>query len=287
MTLPLTVTHTRPRAVHNWVGLLCGGYLVLIVLAAVFAPWLTPYAQEGAGTPNMANKLLPPSVDHPLGADAMGRDVLARVLYGGRTALGTAAIVVGSSLLVGIALGLVAGYRGGLVDEVAMRVTDVFLAFPPLLLSILLLAVLGGGYLTAVLALSLTWWPLYALLVRGQVLSLRHRPFVEAARATGAGAPGIMVRHILPNALTPLLVQATVDVGAVILVAAGLSFIGLGPPPPTADWGAMIADGRQHVLSGQWWVAGAAGVAITFTALACALLGDSLRDGKRAPRSRW
>ena len=144
MTLPLTVTHTRPRAVHNLVGLLCGGYLVLIVLAAVFAPWLTPYAQEGAGTPNMANKLLPPSVDHPLGADAMGRDVLARVLYGGRTALGTAAIVVGSSLLVGIALGLVAGYRGGLVDEVAMRVTDVFLAFPPLLLSILLLAVLGG-----------------------------------------------------------------------------------------------------------------------------------------------
>ena len=253
-------------------------FLVALVLAAVFAPWLTPYAAQGAGAPDMAHKLLAPSSAHPLGTDEMGRDMLARVLYGARTSLALAALVVGSSVVVGIVVGLAAGYAGGWVDEAAMRTTDVFLAFPPLLLAILLVTVLGGGFVSTMLALALVWWPVYAVLVRGQVVSVRSRPFVEAARATGVPPLGIMRRHLLPNALGPLLVQATVDVGAVILVAAGLSFIGLGPQPPTADWGMMINSGRQYVLGGSWWVAGVPGIAILLTALAFAVLGDSLRD---------
>ena len=254
-------------------------FLTTLVAAAVFAPWLTPYAAQGAGAPDIEHRLLAPSWTHPFGTDEMGRDLLAHACS---TALARrwrlAVLVVGSSVLVGIAVGLAAGYAGGWADEAAMRTTDVFLAFPPLLLAILLVTVLGGGFVSTTLALALVWWPVYAVLVRGQVVSVRSRPFVEAARATGVPPLGIMRRHLLPNALGPLLVQATVNVGAVILVAAGLSFIGLGPQPPTADWGMMINSGRQYVLSGSWWVAGVPGVAILLTALAFALLGDNLRD---------
>lgn len=261
-------------------------FLTALVLAAVFAPWLTPYAAQGAGAPDIEHKLLAPSWAHPFGTDEMGRDMLARLLYGARTSLALAALVVGSSVVVGIGVGLAAGYAGGWVDEGAMRTTDVFLAFPPLLLAILLVTVLGGGFVSTMLALALVWWPVYAVLVRGQVMLVRSRPFIEAARATGVPPLGIMRRHLLPNALGPLLVQATVDVGAVILVAAGLSFIGLGPQPPTADWGMMINSGRQFVLSGSWWVAGVPGIAIMLTALAFAVLGDSLRDASDPMRRR-
>ena len=262
-------------------------FLTALVLAAVFAPWLTPYAAQGAGVPDIGHKLLAPSWAHPFGTDEMGRDLLARVLYGARTSLALAALVVGSSVVVGIGVGLAADYAGGWVDEGAMRTTDVFLAFPPLLLAILLVTVLGGGFVSTMLALALVWWPVYAVLVRGQVMLVRSRPFIEAARATGVPPLGIMRRHLLPNALGPLLVQATVDVGAVILVAAGLSFIGLGPQPPTADWGMMINSGRQFVLSGSWWVAGVPGIAIMLTALAFAVLGDSLRDAADPVRRQF
>ena len=261
-------------------------FLMALVAAAVFAPWLTPYATQGAGAPDIAHRLLAPSSAHLLGTDEMGRDMLVRVLYGARTSLALAALVVGSSVVVGIVMGLAAGYAGGWVDEAAMRTTDVFLAFPPLLLAILLITVLGGGFASTMLALALVWWPVYAVLVRGQVVSVRSRPFVEAARATGVPPLGIMRRHLLPNAVGPLLVQATVDVGAVILVAAGLSFIGLGPQPPTADWGMMINSGRQYVLGGSWWVAGVPGIAILLTALAFAVLGDYLRDAGDPHRHR-
>ena len=211
--------------------------------------------------------------------------MLARVLYGARSSLALALLVVSSSVVVGVIVGLAAGYAGGWADEAAMRTTDVFLAFPNLLLAILLVTVLGGGFVSTVLALALVWWPIYALLVRGQVVSLRSQPFIEAARATGVTPLGIMRRHLLPNALTPLLVYATIDLGAVILVAAGLSFIGLGPQPPAADWGVMIYSGRQYVLGGSWWVAGVPGLAIMLTALAFAVLGDTLRDAGD-PRQR-
>jgi peptide/nickel transport system permease protein len=251
--------------------------LAAFAAAALFAPWLTPYATEGMGAPNMPNKLLPPSPAHPFGADEMGRDVLARVLFGARTSLALAVLVIGGSALVGIVVGLSAGYAGGTLDAAAMRVADVFLAFPPLLLAILLVTVWGGGLLSAALALALAWWPTYALLVRDQVLRLRRQPFVEAAQAVGAPPLRIVRRHLLPNALGPLLTQAAVDAGAVILLAAGLSFVGLGPQPPTADWGMMINSGRLYVLSGHWWVAAWPGVAIMLTALGFTLLGDSLR----------
>ena len=259
-------------------AILSSFFLMGLLAAAILAPWLTPYAAEGAGLPNMAQKLAAPSLVHPFGTDEMGRDLLARILFGARTSLLLAALVIGSSLAVGVVVGLAAGASGGWVDETAMRTTDIFLAFPPLLLAILLVAVLGGGFPSAVLALALAWWPFYAVLVRGQVVSVRGQPFIEAARATGVPPARIARRHLLPNALGPLLVQATIDVGAVILVASGLSFIGLGPPPPTADWGQMIASGRQFVLSGSWWVAGFPGLAILATALAFAVLGDALRQ---------
>ena len=160
-----------------WLSLLL---LVGLLLAALCAPWLTPYAAEGAGLPNMASKLLAPSLAHPFGTDEMGRDLLARILFGARTSLLLAALVIGSSLAVGVVVGLAAGASGGWVDETAMRTTDIFLAFPPLLLAILLVAVLGGGFTSAVLALALAWWPFYAVLVRGQVVSVRGQPFIEA-----------------------------------------------------------------------------------------------------------
>ena len=267
-----------PRRVASRSGAwLSGLFLVAMVAGALLAPWLTPYGVEGAGAPNMAHKLLAPSWAHPFGADEMGRDMLARVLYGARSSLTLALLVVGTSVIMGVVVGLAAGYAGGWADEAAMRTTDVFLAFPPLLLAILLVTVLGGGFASTMLSLALVWWPVYAVLVRGQVVSLRGQPFIEAARATGVPPLGIMRRHLLPNALGPLFVQATVDVGAVILVAAGMSFIGLGPQPPTADWGMMINSGRQYVLGGSWWVAGVPGIAILLTALAFAVLGDSLR----------
>lgn len=196
-------------------------FLAVLLVAAIWAPWLTPYAAEGAGAPNMTNKLAPPSLAHPFGADEMGRDLLARVLFGARTSLALATLVVGSSLAAGVVVGLVSGSAGGWLDEFAMRTTDIFLAFPPLLLAILIMTVLGGGFTGAVLALALVWWPLYAVLVREQVASLRVQPFVEAAHMTGVSPAGIAWRHLLPNALGPVLVQATVDIGAVILVAAG------------------------------------------------------------------
>ena len=256
---------------------LSAAFLVLLLAAAIGAPWLTPYAAEGAGAPHLAHKLLSPSWAHPFGTDEMGRDLLARIFYGARTSLALAALVIGGSVTLGALVGLIAGAAGGWVDEFVMRITDIFLAFPPLLFAILLVSVLGGGFASAVLALGLAWWPLYAVLVRGEVVRLRGLPFVEAARSIGASPWRIASRHLLPNALGPLLVQATVDVGAVILVASGLSFIGLGPQPPAADWGAMINSGRQFVLSGSWWVAGFPSLAILLTALAFATLGDGLR----------
>lgn len=271
-----THRHWR-RIASNWSALISLLFLIILSIGALGAPILTPYGLEGLGSPNMINKLLPPSFLHLMGTDEMGRDLLARILFGSRYSLPLAAIVIGISLMIGIAIGLVAGYIGGWFDEIAMRITDVFLAFPPLLLAILFVTVLGGGFTSTVLALVLTWWPWYTRLIRSQVLALRQRPFIEAARSIGITHYGILLRHLLPNALTPVLVQATIDIGAAILTVAGLSFIGLGPPPPTADWGGMLASGRAFLLSGYWWPSTFPGLMITLTGLACALVGDRLR----------
>ena len=200
------------------------------------------------------------------------------LLFGARTALGVALGVVTLSVAIGVVVGAVAGYFGRWVDEVLMRITDTFLAFPPLLLAVLVAAALGASLRNTIIAIAVSWWPWYARLVRAQVLSLRERPFIKAVRAMGVPAPRVIALHVVPNAMAAVWVQATADLGAAILTAAGLSFVGLGPRPPTADWGTMISDGRLYVLSGQWWIAGFAGLAIVIVAMAFNLAGDVVRD---------
>ncbi|MCB0073873.1 MAG: ABC transporter permease [Caldilineaceae bacterium] len=260
-------------------------FLLLVLLGALFAPLLTPYPEQGRGEPNIAEKFQPPSLAHPLGTDALGRDMWARLLFGARTSLTVGLAVVALSALVGTLLGALAGYFGGWIDEVIMRITDIFLAFPPLLLAIVVATALGPSLRNMVLAIALSWWPWYTRIVRGQAVSLRERNFVEAARSMGVGDLTIIRRHILPNVLAPVGVQATLDLGAAILTAAGLSFLGLGTQPPTADWGVMVNEGRQYMLSGRWWIATFAGLAIFLTSMAFNLLGDGARDAAD-PRTR-
>ena len=204
--------------------------------------------------------------------------MLARLLFGARTALIIAIGVVSLSVTVGVLVGAIAGYFGRWIDEILMRITDTFLAFPPLLLAVIVAAAVGPSLRNTIIAIAISWWPWYARLVRAQVLSLRERPFVQAVRSIGVPRLRIISRHIIPNAMGPVWVQAAADLGAAVLTAAGLSFVGLGPRPPTPDWGVMVADGRQFVLSGQWWIAGFAGMAITLLALAFNLMGDVVRD---------
>ena len=251
-------------------------FLILIVLASVAAPWLTPYARQGAGEPNIVEKFTAPGPSHPFGTDQLGRDVLARVLYGGRTSLLAAFSIVLAAMLTGTTLGALAGYLGGWLDETIMRITDVFLAFPPLLLAITVATVLEPNLGNTIIAVALTWWPWYTRIARGQAISLRERAFVQAAQGLGAGDFGIVRRHIVPNLMTPVMVQATLDLGTAIMTVTGLSFLGIGVQPPTADWGVMVSEGRLFVQSGVWWLATFPGLMIFLCTLAFNLLGDSI-----------
>ncbi len=258
--------------------------VLAFVLGAIFAPHLTPYPAEGRGEPNIVNKFLPPGPGHPLGTDNLGRDLLARILFGGRSSLPMGFLVVAIAVSIGTPLGAIAGYLGGWVDEAIMRLTDMFLAFPPLLLAIAIAAALGPSFTNAMIAIGLTWWPWYTRLVRAQTVSLKERPFIEAARAIGVSQRTVVARHVLPNVMTPVLVQATMDIGSAILTGAAMSFIGLGAQPPTADWGNMVATGRIYFVN-QPWFATYPGLAIFLVTLAFNLLGDTVRD-VADPRSR-
>ncbi|MFK4692734.1 dipeptide/oligopeptide/nickel ABC transporter permease/ATP-binding protein [Streptomyces pristinaespiralis] len=251
--------------------------LVALVAAAVLSPWLAPHPDQGAGAAEVAARHLPPGADHLLGTDNLGRDVLSRIIYGARPALTVPLLVVGLAVLVGVPLGLIAGFRGGRVSEAIMRLCDMFLAFPPLLLAMAIVATLGPGLEHAALALAIAWWPWYTRLVQGLTASMRERPFVEGARALGLKDRVVMVRHILRNTVSPILVQATVDIGTVILAAGSLAFLGLGTRPPQADWGLMVAEARGD-LQTHWWAALFPGLAILLTVLAFNLFGDALRD---------
>jgi len=251
--------------------------IALLVLVAAFAPVLAPYPEHGEGRSSVATRTLAPSQEYVLGTDRLGRDVLSRVIYGARPALSASLIVVLLAVGLGAPLGAIAGLLGGWVDEVVMRVSDLFLAFPSLLLAMAIVALLGPSLTNAVVALAVSWWPWYTRLVRGVARSLREQAFVEAARAMGAHTPAITLRHILPNAVTPVLVQASLDVGTVILATTGLAFLGLGTQPPAADWGLMIEDGRA-LLRTAWWASTFPGLAIFVTVLAFNLVGDALRD---------
>ncbi len=262
-------------------GTLSLGAIIVFLTAIIFAHLVSPYPDHGAGAPNIAERFQPPSAQYWLGTDGFGRDVLSRILYGGRVSVTIGLTVVLFALLIGLPIGIVAGYAGGWLDEVLMRITDVFLAFPALLLAVLLAAALGAGMFNCILAISVSWWPWYARLARSEVLVLRSQPYVTAAQIMGVSHFGILVRHILPSVLRPLSVQGALDFGPALLTGSALSFLGLGVRPPIADWGAMVNAGRI-VFPDRWWIAVAPGVAIFVLALAFSLLGDALRDTEKS-----
>ena len=215
--------------------------------------------------------------EHWMGTDELGRDILSRVIFGGRISVATALVAVGISLLIGVPLGAIAGACGGRIDNVIMRITDIFLSFPPLLLAIALVAVMGSGLTNAILAVSISWWPWYTRLVRGQAISIKERAFVQAANTIGTSRFKIIFRHVLPNCISPVVVQASMDMGSVILTVASLSFLGLGAKAPTPEWGLMIATGRAY-FPDKWWYCIFPGLAIFITVLCFNLLGDAIRE---------
>ena len=259
----------------DWLALFGLLIIGLVLVMAVFGPWLAPAPGEGAGVVDVGQRLLPPSLEHPFGTDWLGRDMLSRVILGARIAVQVSLVVVGLAILIGVPLGAVAGYYRGGLDGLSMRATDLFLAFPPLLLAMAIVAALGPSLQHATLALVISWWPWYARISRGLAVSLREWSFVDASRAMGIHEGAIIFRHIVPNSLGPIVVQATIDIGTVILAAGSLAFIGLGARPPAPDWGLMVAEGRQYILE-QWWLSVFPGLAIFFTVLAFNLVGDLL-----------
>lgn len=247
---------------------------VLLVLVALAAPLIAPRDPIALDLPH---RLEPPSSHFWFGTDEEGRDIFSRVVFGTRISLAAAAGILVIAVVVGVVVGLVAGYAGGWVDEVLMRVTDIFLAFPSLVLAMGVAATLGASLLNGVVAIGVVWWPWYARLVRGEVLHLKEEDFVQAARVAGTRDRDIVVRHILRNALTPIVVQMSLDVGYAILTMASLSFIGLGAQPPTPEWGAMISVGRDYYLT-QWWYVTFPGLAIFLTVMSFNFLGDGLHE---------
>jgi peptide/nickel transport system permease protein len=248
-----------------------------IVVVALLAPLLAPFPGDAGTATHPFTVLHPPSAQHWFGTDNVGRDVLSRVLYGARISPLIAFIVLLIAGAIGIPLGLAAGYFGGWLDEVIMRVTDIFLAFPPLLLALAFAAVLPATLTTVIIAIAISWWPWYVRLIRGQAASVAGRPYIEACRALGIPRRRIILRHILPNSITPLIVQMSLDVGGVILTASALSFLGLGPQDPIPDWGLMVSEGQAYFTTA-WWAVTFPGIAILLTAFAFNLLGDGLRD---------
>lgn len=259
-----------------------GAIIVLgLILTAFFADVLAPFDPLEV---DLDLKLESPSLAHPFGTDLHGRDILSRVICGSRISLRISIMVVTASALLGTALGVTAGYYGGLVDEIIMRTTDIFLAIPAFLMAMAVVVVLGPGLTNAMIAMIVVWWPAYARLVRGQALWVKERQFVEAARAIGASSVRIISRHILVNCLSPLLVQATMDFGYVILTAAGLGFLGLGAQRPEPEWGLMVSLGRNY-LQMAWWYPAFPGLAIALVVFGFNLLRDSLTDALN-PRLR-
>jgi peptide/nickel transport system permease protein len=249
----------------------------VIVLVAIFAPIIAPYPQDAGSATHPENILQPPSREHLFGTDQVGRDVFSRVVYGARVSPAIAFLVLLISIVIGVPLGVLAGYVGKIWDDVIMRVTDVFLALPALLLALVFAAVLPPSLLSTTLAITIAWWPWYTRLLRGQAASVAGRPYVESARALGVSNRRIVFRHVLPNSLTPLIVQASLDVGGIILTASALSFLGLGAQDPTPDWGLMVAQGQAYFQT-QWWLVTFPGLAILITAVGFNLLGDGLRE---------
>ncbi|MEW5721520.1 MAG: ABC transporter permease [Thermodesulfobacteriota bacterium] len=251
--------------------------ILLLIVASLFAPYITPFPLDAKHGVNFSEKLVPPGWKHPCGTDVLGRDIFTRVVFGARISIEIGLAVIGLSLALGVPLGLAAGYLGGKTDDVIMRASDMFLAFPPLLLPMAIAASLGASILNAMLAIAVSWFPWYVRLIRAQVLTVREQLYVEAARSIGVPRPVIVWRHILPNVMAPVIIQASMDMGYTILLAASLSFIGLGAKPPTVEWGLMITSARTYFLD-YWWTVTFPGLAIFLSVLAFNLVGDGLRD---------
>jgi peptide/nickel transport system permease protein len=262
---------SRPMSV---VGLLI---IIAVVLSAIFAPVIAPHPEHAGKFTDFGNTLQSPSVDHPLGTDHVGRDILSRILFGYRLSLTMVAVVLGFGVPVGVLLGLIAGYYGGWVETVIMRATDTALALPPLVMALAITSALQPTLRNAMLAVAALWWTWHTRLVQSIVSSERNEEYVQAAELAGASAPHIMFREILPNCLSPILVKVTLDAGFVILIGAGLSFIGVGVQPPRPGLGTMVSEGTNY-LPNSWWFAVFPGVAIFILVMGFNMLGDGLRD---------
>ena len=267
-----------PTSQRRWLyryGLAVAGAVIILVwlLLALLAPWVTHYDPKAV---NVAGRLLPPSAVHWFGSDALGRDAFTRVIFGARISLFVGFVVVLAGAVFGTLLGAAAAYARGLAEEALMRLTDLVFCFPPIILAMAIAAALGIGTINTMIAMLVVWWPKYARLARSLVITQRSLEYVEAAQSIGFGPAHILLRQIMPNAVGPLVVLVTLDLGNAILVFAGLSFLGLGVVPPTAEWGAMVADGRELVQ--QWWVATFPGIAILSVVLGFNFVGDGVRD---------
>ena len=280
---PIALDGVRPqvgRAAALWRFLRANplaltGLLILAfwLAASLLAPYVSPY---GPLAQKIVDRLKPPSAAHLFGTDQLGRDVLSRVIYGGRLSLPAGLAVVLVAGIIGTAIGATAGYVGGWLDELVMRVTEVFMAFPTIILAMAIASALGPSLVNAIVAMVVVWWPNYARVVRGLVLSVKANEYVEAARMTGAPEGRVLLRTVLPNCLAPAVVMATIDLGNAVLVFAGLSFLGLGPEPSTPEWGRMVSDGIAYF--DQWWMSAFPGLAIFTAVVAFNFIGDSIRD---------
>jgi len=262
------------RSAASLLGL---GLVVVFLLIAALGPWIVPYPEDARGAVHLDQKLQPPGVRHWFGTDEVGADIYTRAILGARVSLRIGLIITLLAAAIGVPLGIVAGYVGGPLGEAIMRVTDVFLSVPALVLALAIVGALGPGITNAIVALGLVWWPGYVRLVQSKTLALKGQTFVEAARAVGTGRLRIVFVHILPNCVSPITVKASMDMGSAILAAAGLGFIGLGAQPPYPEWGAMISHGRNY-LPTWWWYSAFPGLFIYLTVLGFNLLGDGLRD---------
>lgn len=249
--------------------------ILLLIVVAIFADVIAPYPPTIGDLANA--RLLPPSATHWMGTDDLGRDIFSRIVYGSRLTLFVVVLVAIIAAPIGLLVGTVSGYAGGWVDAILMRITDIFLAFPKLILALAFVSALGPGIENAVIAIAITSWPPYARIARAETLTVRKSDYISAVRLMGASPIRIVLRHIMPLCTSSLIVRVTLDMAGIILTAAGLGFLGLGAQPPLPEWGAMIASGRRFILD-QWWVAAMPGMAILIVSLGFNLLGDGLRD---------
>lgn len=252
-------------------------FIVLLVVLAILAPYIVPYPKHISDAANVAFKLTAPCQEYLFGTDELGRDIFSRIIYGTRISLLASVFAVALAMLIGITLGAIAGALGGIVDDIIMRICDIFLSFPSLLLAIVIAAFAGPSLRNALIAIAISWWPWYARIVRGQAISLKERQFVKAARALENVQSKIIFQHIVPNCMGPVIVQATMDLGGIILTLASLSFLGLGAQAPTPEWGLMINTSKTYFMNA-WWYSVFPGLAIFVTVLAFNLIGDGLRE---------